>query len=144
MLSALFRGAGLVLFLAVALILFRTTDLGVISVAAGLCVALIVPEVLLMAPLTARVTRGPVTLFLKPFGAALFAVGVAFALSGLLASQWQPRNVFEICLFAAVVGVGHAAICLTLLDRPLLDRLTTAALAALRRKRAQLAPEGLD
>ena len=144
MLAALFRGVGLVLFLVVALILFRATDLGVVSVAAGLCAGLIVPEVLLMAPLTARVTKGPVTLFLKPFGAALFAVGVAFALSELLASQWQPRNVFEICLFAAVIGVGHAAICLTLLDRPLLARLTTAALAALRRKRARFVPGSFD
>jgi len=134
MLAALFRGVGLVLSLAVALVLFRTTDLGVVSVAAGLCVGLIVPEVLLMAPLAARVTKGRLTVFLKPFGAALAAVGVAFALSSLLAGVWLPGNVFEICLFGAAVGIGHAAICLTLLDRALLVRLSAATLAALRRR----------
>ena len=142
--AALFRGVGLVLFLAVAVILFRTTGLGVISVAAGLCAGLIVPEVLLMAPLAARVTNGPVSMFLKPFGAALVAVGVAFALSWLLAGLWLPRNVFELCLFGAVVGAGHAAICLTLLDRALLVRLTTAARATLARRQARLSPGSID
>jgi len=50
----------------------------------------------------------------------------------------------EICLFGCVVGVGHAAICLTLLDRPLLVRLTSAARAALRRTQARLAPGSID
>ena len=144
LLAALFRGVGLVLFLAVAVILFRTTDLGVVSVAAGLCVGLIVPEVLLMAPLAARVTEGRVAMFLKPFGAALVAVGVAFALSVLLAGLWLPRNLFEICLFGGVVGLGHTVICLTLLDRPLLVRLTSAARTTLTRRRARLSPGSVD
>ncbi len=131
---AAFRATGLVLYLVVAVVLFRTTDLGVVSVAAGLCLGLIVPEVLLMAPRTAQVIGGHVSLFLKPFGAALVAVAVAFALSSLLASQWLPRNVYEICLFGALVGVGYAVICLITLDRALLVRLTSATLAALKRR----------
>ncbi len=140
MLAALFRGVGLVLFLVVALVLFRATELGVVSVAAGLCLGLIVPEVLLMAPLAARVTKGRLLAFLKPLGAALLAVGVAYALSSLLAGVWLPRDVFEVCLFGGIVGIDHAAICLPLLDRALLVRLSTATLAALKRRHHSATP----
>lgn len=138
-LPAVFRGIGLALFLIAAVLLFRTTDLGVVSVAAGLCLGLILPEVAMMAPRTARATGGPVTQFLKPFAIAAVAVAVAWVLSSALAAVWMPRGIVDLCLFGAVVGIGHMAVCLVAFDRALLTRIGSAAGAALQRRRAPVA-----
>lgn len=114
---AMIRGAAVALYVVLAVILFKTTALGLVSVAAGLAAGLVLPELLAMAPYTARATGAPLATFLKPFAAVAVAVGIAWAVTLLLLLAWTPDTILTLCLFGAAVGAIHAMLCLALLDR---------------------------
>ncbi|MEO6041362.1 MAG: hypothetical protein ABIP41_05640 [Croceibacterium sp.] len=111
------RTVTLVLYVALAVILFYTSNLGLTSIAAGLAVGISACELALMAPYSARVSGGRWYTFLVPFLSVLLALAIAYAASRLLLQLWVPATVFEVCLFGSAVGVVHAGAGLMLMGR---------------------------
>lgn len=114
---AAIRGGAVAFYLIAAVVLFKATSLGLVSVAAGLAAALVLPELLVMAPYSARIGAAPLATFLKPFAAVSVAVGIAWVATRLVLLAWTPDTILMLCLFGAAVGAIHATACLALLDR---------------------------
>ena len=111
---AVLRVGALIFYLLLALVLFKTTSLGLTSVALALAIGMAAPELLLMAPFVSRAAQGSALYFLKPVAIVVAAIGACWAICRAMLLWWTPATLTELCLFCAAVAPLYGAVALVL------------------------------
>jgi membrane protein EpsK len=98
-------------YVAGALILFQATPVGVTGVAIAMAAALIVPEIVVMAPYVAKAAGAPVVRFLGPFTIVAAAAVVSFAVTRGMLAAFSPDRLAGILGLAVAVTVVYVPVC---------------------------------